>query len=391
MSFNPLSPRSPSEQDTVPNWYQTKSWLLIFSLLIATAIVYATWPWEDIRERSEKDFCLDVEVVIGNDEIIVTDYEQGNLPSACTGTSPQNESAQKKGVQVYAKVEGPTHVLDRLEKRQSGWKTLQFPVQPKNIGDDDGDPFYINLSNHKKLLEELDRNFKDVKILDNSPKQIRYKTKSLEEREFTIKESLKGDLPKGFQISKITIEPDKIAVFAPDSPDEHQLSTMPIDLSEITESETVFERKIDLPTNYRVVDKKNEDVKVTIKVLPTEQSLLLSPLDIQLRNNRFEGGTLYTVPASISRQAHINVNPHDGTSEQGDVSIEAWETMRDECMKDISSSKMTAFIDVKGLRTQEDLPENAKFVVTLEGEPKCVNDVEFQPEEVELRVNSNTE
>lgn len=410
------------------NWYQTRFALAVVSIIVAAIIVLLTWPWEEVLERDQATFCFAYEVELVDEEEpqtrIVTQYRQEIIPKGCEryagdnhyvadttespdvadpsaapdGEEPRAEDADtqrltKRSVAwIAATVEGPRRHIERLKDQRHRWSAIHGTVDPTS--DAHGwQSVEVNAENERAKIEELDPRFRRVKFLGTRAQTIDYKVESLKTRTLAVEVVREGNPPEGFQIIRVRVEPSHVDVRAPESELERRssLQTAPVNLAEITDTSTRFAREIRLPSTFALLEGEPDTVDVRVDVRPTKSSLLLPPLEIQLRNNKFADGILHAVPASISLQAHIDVNLIEDVDEEDSVSMEQWKQKREDCVTAVEDATIEAFIDVQGVEHTEDVDKDAHYTVTVEGLPECVLEKEFTPEKAALRIEKTSD
>jgi len=157
-----------------------------------------------------------------------------------------------------------------VDVRLSGPRTLLMRIGPNDINlSVDLKGLKPGVTSFKRLDEKLDIPT-GVKVTRLSPSFVDVKLDRIREKSVELRPDLKGDLPEGFRIAEVRINPSSVTVRGAESElkDVNAVLTEPIELGNVQESFTLM-----VPVDYRgkyTTLKENvaAEVSVTIEPVP---------------------------------------------------------------------------------------------------------------------------
>lgn len=432
MSFNPLNLRSDNARETAQNWYQTKTWLLIFSLLIATAIVWATWQWDEVLSKETKSFWIAVEVDIQNTSssdggkhtiYSVEKYDEQDIDDVNPVTCGINRNDKTGWVSV--EVEGSTRQVQRLEERCRAWKPIRIKVDAENlrlpvdsdpaepIGDDEAksdrskDPARSATKTKNSAdkttesgknsvviasddIKRVDKLFNKVDIKNIKGKKVTYIVETLEERDLSINAVFEGEFPPHIRYAKISVKPERVTVrVQPSLTKDQTIRTEPIERSAISQTDTITKNLI-LKPGVSLIDDSHSQVEVTVEVIETDVIALLAPAKLRTKGKAPRGETAFITPEYVSVLAHVRARGSAGpNTDKDDVTASEegseWKRRSDDCIDALRKAEIKAYVTIPS-DASADLSESLQ--VELESRTSCKNiDIvlEPMPTEVHLR------
>lgn len=212
-----------------------------------------------IEERSSESFPINVDIV--NEDQLPTGYELGEPtvnPETVTITSSKNVIDQIAMVKVFVDVAGLTEPINNREL-------------PINVYDSQGNELNVRIEPENTVLSLS---------VDNPNKTV------------PLEVTTENELPVGYKLTSIEAEMDEVQVFATSDvlAGIEQISTKPIDLSEIKES-----GKLKVPLNLgEDVVSDVEEVDVAVEI---EQTKEVEEVAIQIEGAE-EGNIAFLNPSS---------------------------------------------------------------------------------------------
>lgn len=276
-----------------------------------------------IEERATEEFSVLIDY-INLDELPVG-YELGDAdlsPETISITSSKSVIDQIAMVKVYLDVADLTEPINNREV-------------PVNVYDSQGNGLDVR-TNPERVVVSLD-------VLNPS-------------KTVSVKANTVNELPEGYELTSITVDPDEIEVFATTSvlEDIDELVTEEIDLSSITESDTI-EVDILIPDDVTI-----EEDKITVEI-ELEQTVEIEDISIDVENLGVGQDIQFLSPADATNRMTIK-----GPEEK---------------LREIDHEDFQLSIDV------ENLPEGEHEIpVTIEG-PEDDEDVSVEMDMEEVTIN----
>lgn len=356
------------------NWYQTSSALFVVSLIVATILVWTSWPWTEILKKDTEYFCFNYEVE-AKEGYVVTGYKGEEHPD-CEGKGVGT------GFMVRVELRGYPRMLKRLKELElaQGWIPLKQVLSDEFKGDVSGTP-KITVADPMSELVQIDKQFERLVVVGsdkdthvpgaasrNGPKidpaQVEVRIEKIVSVYLRVVPNTVGEPAEGFLEGASSVVPKEIEVRVPQSKkDTYEfVKTVPLDVSNRQENHTFTDVRLQLPEFTKVREGTELKVEVSVDILPKRKWVLLEPVKVTLQNSRVPGYTVRSEPTYVAIHVRMDEN-------------------RDE--KRLKSIR--AVVDARQQSVDRNETRNAD--VTLTGLPSWVDadvDVAYMPREVKL-------
>ncbi len=225
---------------------------------------------------------------------------------------------------------------------------------------------FVNVADAKETftrevkIQALNRSFNPIDISIN-PETMNV-TVPIENpsKEVPVSIDEKGSLPDGYELKSITPEKEEVAIHAPQNVlDELDSIVLPVDLSNITEDETI---EVDVPLPDGAFYATPGKVKVKVDVEQTEEDTTTKPESETASSRTFNDLPIKIIGLDDNEEATFNA-PTKGTM---DVTVNG----NEKDLENLSEENITAFVDAEDLsegqhdvKINVDVPEQYTFEI----------------------------